>query len=263
MLGLLSAAEAQPTSLSPVVTAYFSERPPFSMVEGQTGILISLTKAILSEAGIRARFIELPAPRIVELLRIGQTDALGVGWYGVPGKAPVGHFSLPIYQELPTVGVLNTRMASVVGATPRLDSLLASSFTLGLKTGNSLGPLVDQMIRAQGLVPLETGVSIPAMLKLIQQGRMDYTLLSGDEAQYLVKADPSLIPGLVVVRLSDVPPGNFRYFLYPDGFDPILADRIDSAIDKMRNSARLPATPRPLVEDSDPALVNPPAPRKP
>jgi hypothetical protein len=254
---------AQSPALTPVVTAYFSERPPFCMVEGQTGTLITLTKVILSEAGIRARFIELPASRIVEMLKIGQPDALGVGWYRPIGRQPAGRFSLPFYQELPVVAVLNARMAATVGPSPRLDALLGSGFTLGLKAGNSLGPLVDQKIRAQGLVPLETVVGVPDMLKLVQAGRMDYTLLCEEEALYLLKVDPSLVPGLVLTRLADAPPGNLRSFLYPEGFDPLVADRIDAAIDKLKNSARLSAVARPLVGTPTPAPMDAPAPPKP
>ncbi len=260
-MALLMPLEAQ-TVPPPVVTVYFSERPPFSIVEGQTGILISLTKAILSEAGIRPRFIELPAPRILELLKGSQSDALGLGWYKIPGKTLPGRFSLPIYQEQPSVAVMNSRAAAALGTTVRLESLLASNFTLGLKAGDSLGPVLDQKVRAQGLVPLETVVGIPSMLKLIQAGRMDYTLLSEEEAQYLMRKDPSLVPGLVVTRLADAPPGNLRYFLFPDGFDPLLAARIDTAIEKLKTQARSPGTSRPL-QAPGPALVNPPAPLKP
>lgn len=261
-LALLMPLEAQ-TVPPPVVTVYFSERPPFTIVEGQTGILISLAKVILSEAGIRARFIELPASRILELLKGSQTDALGLGWYKIPGKTLPGRFSLPIYQEQSPVAVMNARTAATLGATVRLDNLLASNFTLGLKAGESLGALLDQKIRAQGLVPLETVVGIPAMLKLIKTGRMDYTLLSEEEAQYLMRKDPSLVPGVVLTRLADAPPGNLRYFLFPDGFDPLLAARIDTAIEKLKNLARSPGTSRPLLEPLPPALVNPPAPLKP
>ena len=78
-MSLVAQALTPPESLA--LTVYFSERPPFSIVEGQKGILVNLTKSILAEAGIRARFIELPANRVLELLRLGQPDALGLGWF--------------------------------------------------------------------------------------------------------------------------------------------------------------------------------------
>lgn len=256
---ILAPLGAQSPTPSPVVTAYFSERPPFAIVDGQTGILITLTKVILSEAGIRARFIELPAPRIIELLKSGQTDALGVGWYKTSGKSPAGRFSAPIYQEHPVVALMNARVATAAGSLPKLDSLLTPGYTLALKSGTSLGPLLDVKIRASGVVALETVVAIPTMLKFIQNGRMDYTLLSEEEASYLVKTDPTLTPGLSLVRLADAPAGNYRYFLYPEGFDPLLADRIDAAIEKLKDSARSPASSRPLQEPPSTILVEPPA----
>lgn len=249
---------AQSPPPSPVVTAYFSERPPYAIVDGQTGILITLTKVILAEAGIRARFIELPAPRIIDLLKSGQTDALAVGWYKTAGKSPAGRFSAAIYQEHSVVALMNSRVAVAAGALPKLDSLLTPSYTLALKSGTSLGPWLDTKIRASGVVALETVVAIPQMLKFIQSGRMDYTLLSEEEATYLVKTNPSLSPGLSFVRLADAPAGNFRYFLYPEGFDPILADRIDAAIEKLKDSARSPASSRPLQVPPSTVLAEPP-----
>ena len=227
-------AEAQTSS--PLLTVYFSERPPFTIVDGQRGLLLDLTKAVLSEAGIRARFIELPPVRILDLLRSGQPDALGVGWFRTQDREAWGRYSLPLYQDKPLVALVNARAAASLVNPVRLEVLLSSGLTLGLQTGGSLGPTLDQKIRALGMVPLETVVDTNHLLKMIQGGRMDYTLLGQEEAQYILDHDPSLTGGLAVVRLLDPPAGNFRHFLYPGGFDPALSSRIDSAIEKIRNS---------------------------
>lgn len=251
LTGLLAPLQAQSTAPPPVVTAYFTERPPFAVVEGQTGILVNLTKTILAEAGVRARFIELPESRVLELFRLGQTDALYVGWYRSP-RSGTARQSLPIYQEQPVVALMNARMVTTIGLAPRLDGLLSSSFTLGLKSGRSLGPAVDQKVRSAVQVPIETMVTMGGLLRLVHGGRMDYTLMSEEEAQYLLKQDPKLLPGLSLARLLDAPPGSLRCFLFPEGFDPLLADRIDVAIERLRNSARSPAAARPLLEIDPP-----------
>lgn len=235
---VVAPAAAQTPPASQVVTVFFSERPPFSIVEGQTGLLVNLTKAILSEAGMKPRFIELPPNRILEILRTGQRDALGIGWFRTSDEEAWARFSLPIYQDRPVVAMVNSRVAAQLGNPVRLDTLLTSGLTMGTKAGTSVGPFLDRKIRALGLVPLETVVDVPNLLKMIQAGRMDYTLLPEEEALYLLDRDPTLTPGLVLTRLADPPPGNFRYLLYPGGFDPSQAARIDAAIDRVRNSAR-------------------------
>lgn len=222
----------------PLVTVYFSERPPFSIVEGQTGILVNLTKVVLAEAGVRARFIELPSNRVLDLLQTGPSDALGVGWYKIPEREVWGRFSAPLYQEGPLVAIVNSRAAAGLGNPVRLDTLLASGLTLGVKGGLSFGAEVDQKIRTLGLVPLETIAELPQLLKMIQSGRMDYTFLSQEEADYLLRKDQGLAQGLVVTRLAEVPPGNLRYLLYPKNFDPAVAERIDAAIERVKASAR-------------------------
>jgi ABC-type amino acid transport substrate-binding protein len=136
------------------------------------------------------------------------------------------------------VVLMNSRVATTVGGPLRLDSLLASGLTLGLKAGVSLGSVLDQKIRAQGLVPLETVLDIPQLLKLVQQGRMDYTLMAEEEALYLLSRDPSLTAGLTLLHLVDAPPGNQRHFLYSGTFDVAWRMKIDEAIERVLASPR-------------------------
>lgn len=222
----------------PAVTVYYSERPPYSIVAGQTGILVDVAKFVLTEAGIRGRFIELPQERIPEVLRGAPDNALVVGWYRTAAREAWGRFSLPLYQEKPPVALISNRLGTSLGNPVRLDLLLASGLTLGVKAGSSLGPVLDQKVRAQGLVPLETAVDVPGLLKLVQSGRMDYTFLPEEEARYHLNRDPSLGTGLSVTRLTDPVAGNQRFFFFPDAFDPTLSARIDAAIEKVRASAR-------------------------
>ena len=229
---------------SVLLTVYFSERPPYTFVEGQHGLLLDVTKAILAEAGVRARFIELPPRRILDLLRVGQSDALGIGWFRTPEREAWGYYSQPFYQDSPLVAVINARIAANLPSPLRLDGLLSSGLTLGVQSGASFGAVADQKIRALGLVPLETMVDVGQLLHLVQGGRMDYTLLSEEEARYLLDHDPSLTPGLVLTPLGDAPAGNLRHFLYSASFDRALAARIDAAIDKVRGSSTSSAAAR-------------------
>lgn len=232
---------AQPLNRPPLVTVYYSERPPYSVVDGQRGFLLERTKAILAEAGLRGRFIELPADRIADLLRAGAADALGMGWYRTPAREAWGRFSPPLYQERPMVAVVNAKVLSRLPSPLRIDALLTSGLFLGVKVGNSLGQVVDQKVRTQGLVPLETLVDIPGLLRLVQGGRMDYTLLAEEEARYHLDRDPGLAAGIALVRIADLPEGNLRYLFYPEQFSTDIADQIDAAM------ARLNASPPPWV----------------
>lgn len=218
---------------APTVTVYYSDRPPFCVVDGQTGFLIDAAKAILADAGVRARFIELPVNRIRALLWSGPTDAMALGWVKTPSREAFGRYSQPIYQELPLVAVVNARVAKGLPNPVRIDQLLGSGLTLGAKAGTSAHPVLDQKIRAQGLVPVETSGTVVELLGLVQEGRMDYTFLAGEEASYDLETNPGLVPNLVVVRLVDPPPGNLRCFYYPSSLDPTLAERIDGAIERL------------------------------
>jgi len=225
---------------TPVVTVYFTERPPFALVEGQTGVLINMAKAVLAEAGLKARFIELPASRIVPLLQAGAPTSLYLDWPRRPEGVTWARQSLPLYQEQPLVAVLSPRMAMLVGPAPRLDALLSSSFTLGLRSDQSLGAL-DRRVRALGTLPMEVR-GVDTLLKFLQAGRVDYTLVSEEEWQYWTQHG-SLTAGLTLVRFPDTP-GSLRCFLYAADFDPEWADRIDRAIESLGASGIL-TLPRP------------------
>jgi len=227
------AAQSSPS----VLTVYFSERPPFAFVEGQRGFVLDVTKAVLAEAGVRARFIELPPRRVLELLRAGPPQALGVGWFPTPDREAWWSYSHPIYQDMPLVALVNARAAAALTSPVRLDALLSSGLTLGVQSGGSFGAVVDRKIRTLGLLPLETMVDVGQLAHLIQGGRMDYTLLPEEEARYLMDHDPTLVPGVVLVPLADPPPGNYRCLLYPAGFDRALEARIDAAIDRVMGPA--------------------------
>lgn len=235
--GFLSAQASSPELL----TVYFSEKPPLCMVDGQRGSLLVLTKACLAEAGLKARFIELPPRRILDLLRSGPSDALGVGWFKIQGREDWARYSQPIYQDKPLVALVNSRAAPSLPAPLRLDALLSSGLTLGLTADESLGAEVDEKIRTVGIVPLETLGAPASLVKMVSDGRMDYTLMSEDEASYLVAHAPDLAPGLVVARLLDPPPGNRRHFLYPANFEPAIVGRIDQALDRLKASGRYQA----------------------
>lgn len=216
-----------------VLTVYYTERPPSCVVEGQTGVVLELAKAVLADAGLRGRFIELPADRILNLLWAGPPDAVAVGWYRKVDRESMGRFSLPLYQEPPMVAVVNSRAAAGLPAPVRVEALVGSGLTLGTKTGSSFGPVLDQKVRAQGLVPVETTNTVAGLLRLVADGRMDYTFLPGDEARFYLERDPNLAD-LAVVKLADPLPGNLRYFFFPASLDPGLAQRLDAAIDRVR-----------------------------
>jgi ABC-type amino acid transport substrate-binding protein len=119
-----------------------------------------------------------------------------------------------------------------------LDDLLASRLILGHQIGSSFGTLVDAKIRTQRLVPVETLADVPGLLRMIQAGRVDYTLLPQEEAEYWLRKDPTLTAGLVLARFTDAPAGNLSSLLFSATFDPTQQTRIDSAIEKIRNSVR-------------------------
>lgn len=226
-----------PATAAPVtsLTIYYTDRPPYAITEGQTGLLLDRAKLVLAEAGLKGRFIELPADRIAALLRAGPVDALALGWTRTPEREEWGHFSGPLYVESPPVAVFPPRLAGTWGTPTHLEALLGSGLTLGTKAGIPLPPTLERKIRAEGLVPLETTVDVPGLLRMVAQGRMDYTFLPEEEVRYHLSRDPSLAAQLAFDRLADPPSGSPRLLFYANGFDPALQQKLDAAVEKLRS----------------------------
>lgn len=213
-----------------MVTAYYSGRPPFAVVEGQTGLVLGKAKSVLAQAGVVCRFIELPSDRITDQLLQASSPALAVGVYHRIGEVTPVRFSLPLFREKPVVAVVRLRVAGTVSENPSLEGLLGSPLSLGLRARVSLGPEMDRRIRAAGVIPMEFETDAAGLLDNLRQGRADYTLLSADEAETLLTKGSTRASGLTQIELTNVPRGNRQYIAFGVGLSPEVERRINAVL---------------------------------
>lgn len=228
LLGLAVIVGAQTKDLQ----VYFNDRPPLYIVKGETGFLAEITKLVLKEAKIPFKFVNYPSNRILETIKEGKEYGVGLGWFKNADRETWANFSKPIYKDNPQVIIANKTKASVIGAKPTMENLLKSGLVLGFKEGYSFGAVIDGLVKANNPKMLTSPEEVPKILKMINIGRMDYTIFGKEEASYLITNDPELTD-LVIIPIADAPDGNQRYFMYSKAVDKPTIDRINNAIDKV------------------------------
>lgn len=229
MLALLAAAlMGQPREM----TVYYNDRPPLYEVATQSGFLVEITKMILRQADIPFRLVELPSNRIQETIRAGNEYAMGIGWFKNPERESWARFSKAIYRDKPQVVLVNAERSPALGSTIELSKLLSSGLVLGKKDGYSFGLAIDQAVASAKVPTVSLTVEIPQLVRMIALGRIDYTILGLEEANYILKNEAGL--GKVrIVTLADPPEGNLRYLMISKAVEESTIARIDEAIDKV------------------------------
>ena len=218
---------------------YYFPRPPLYTTEADGsagGFLNEVATLALDEAKIPYRLVEIPSARVEPSLKNGDYAA-GLGWFKNPEREQWAHFSLPLYQDLPLVAVLNKAKASSFGSEASIDQLLGAGLTLGTIKSFSYGSFADRAI--ERLHPkIETIVGPQASLVLMAaHGRVDLLLLGMEEAGYLMEHERDSAASLAIVRISDAPAGNFRYLMFSKAVPIAIVERIDAAIAKIKGRA--------------------------
>lgn len=218
---------------------YFFPRPPLytKNADGSAGgFMTEIAKLVLAEAKVPYKFVEMPSARVEPSLR-NKDYAVGLGWFRNPSREEWANFSEPLYNDLPLVAVVNKAKAAALGAEATIDKLLGSGLTLGTIQGFSYGAFADQAI-ARLNPKKETIVGEQsALIQMVGRGRADILLLGLEEAGYLMENDAASAGSLQIVRISDAPAGNPRFFMFSKAVDKAVLDRINAAIAKVKGGA--------------------------
>jgi polar amino acid transport system substrate-binding protein len=219
VLGLLAAPTIAPVvagadDLS--ITLYFHIRPPCAQPGapvGVKGLLVTPVIKALNEAGLDARWVEMPPARQTEEIKRATTPACGLGWFKRPEREEFAIFSAPIYKDRPSVIV--TRKDDARFAAPSsLQRIFADpSLKLLVKTGYSYGAVIDGWLQAYRPATQESAGANETMLNMIANRRHDYTIMAAEEADYLLQRDAPLGAALHAIALSDAPEGEQRYLM--------------------------------------------------
>ena len=216
----------------PKLTIYYLHRPPYYVRtdDKPQGFIMILTRKVFEKAGIEVEFKEIPPKRILHELTKPQ-PACSPGWFKTPEREKLYLFSAAIYQNAPLTFV--ARKSENNGRTKiSLDEMitfLKASRRPGLICGFSYGPFLDALFAsAQTTECLST--SVLNVLKMVAEGRADFTILSPEELGYLISRYPDLKESLAIISIEGIPEGNRRYIMCSKGVPSHVMESINEAI---------------------------------
>jgi polar amino acid transport system substrate-binding protein len=231
LLGLLPVvALAQP------LDTFYIEYPPYyhTLPDGRTaGLFADLTRKVFARADVEARFVSVPAQRILDEMRHGDTPLASLGWFKTPEREALVRFSRPLYVNQP-VGVFFLRAKEEkFRRYTTLESLLQNrELSLGRVGGLSDGAYLDALLARHPDNVVEVAADSVRLLQMLKADRFDYLLLPPEEIETLLQAADMPAQDFVLQPMTDIPHGNARHIIYSKSVDERLIKRIDQAIEE-------------------------------
>ena len=218
----------------------YIDRPPYyqTLPDGSAGgALVEIARLVLERAGVPHRFVEMPARRILQMIRKGES-VCSVGWFRTRERESFARFSEPIYRNLPIGAMVRREAASRWPPRPTLRDALGSGLVLGMVNGYRYGPEVDALVARLRPPVVRVAGGQENLLRMLARGRVDWMLVCPEEAGYRFRRDPDLAARTVLVRFRDAPPGNRRYILFSRSVPPGVVKAVNEAIRAVVRSTR-------------------------
>ena len=212
-----------------ILKVYTFNRPPLYIVKNNTfsGILVEKTRKILDKAGVSYKFIAMPPARILKTLR-RERNACSIGWFKTKEREKLFIYSKPICSQSDYF---------VVAARKNLNSnfskiIKSPLFSIALVNGFSYGEEIDNMLKNSKIrkfyIP---NPDAKKLLLLVKSKRVDFAILSQEEAQFHLKQDGfkndiKLIPFKKKTTIK-------RYIIFSKKTDRRIIEKINRAIEDL------------------------------
>lgn len=232
---------AQTVHAEDTIILRYNERPPFQVTlpDGSLGGRLGApTLRAFRDAGISVETRVTPAKRQTALLVANQEMSCMLGWAVTPERLVQGKFSAVIYQAQRLVGVARADAAGLQDGMPLSGALQNRDLRLLLKEGYRYSTAIGAALEQYRPPLLHTTGEAETMLRMLLLGRADYTLMSQEEAEYVIAHEKLPRRELKYVLFSDLGAPFDRRVWCTHSVPDALMVRLDAAI--RRNVARYP-----------------------
>lgn len=221
------------------VNIIFSERPPQVEAVRQNdgsisykGALYELVQEVVRRAGVNATFALVPQMRRDAVIRQNETDACAFGVYKTPERELFAQFTLPIAQDVPWPVISREDSLAALRPVATLKTFLANTRLHGVfLLGVSHGVYVDGLIAAMSGPMEKTGQTPVQLLKMLEVGHGDFTVLPADILEVYRREQP-----LTTLRTTYFPDvvGLHQYMMCSKRVSPEVVERLNAAIRALR-----------------------------
>lgn len=218
------------------IQLHYHERPPYAYTQDDgavRGITAAPAEQALRLAGLAFTWVRTPSNRQIQLLERDAGKHCMVGWFKNPQRALIGQFSLPLYQDKPTIGLAlfsNTKIDSGISMEQALQD---STLRLLVKDGYSYGDFIDGLLQELQPKRRVTTVENLNMLRMIALDRADYFFIAEEEANELIKAAEFSPIDFKYIHFSNSPNGSQRHLWCSRQLPPSAMTAINRAISEL------------------------------
>ena len=153
----------------------------------------------------------------------------GIGWFKNPEREQFAKFTKPIYRDLPTLALANSKFKSKRGM--RLEEVLAIKGVRVLAKDNySYGPFIDGLLAQFKPVVIHTTNENSAMVEMVRLNRADFMFVAEEEAKYLAAEAGASIREFQLIRFADMPMGEKRHLMCSKNVPDELIRQLNGAI---------------------------------
>ncbi len=217
-------AEAQ------VIEVLYMERPPYYHTQNNqpAGFLLEQSLRAFRQAGVEVKIRSLPAKRILQIVREGQTQVAAIGWFKSKDRLAWASFSSPLYRDQPLIALHRKKAKDGLGETSSLSDLFTNpQLRLGVLDGYSYGDQVDDSIRRLSPPRFVLSGDQVQLVRMLAAGRVDYMLVAPEEVSHLLLSAGENERDFSFTLLADVPEGNTRYIMFSRSVSPEIIRRVN------------------------------------
>ncbi len=216
---------------TPIILAYH-ERPPYYVTGGDnflTGLVGEPALSAFRNSGLQFVVQKMPSKRQQNSVHNNKERICALGWFKTPEREQFARFTLPLYQDLPTVVITRADLAATLTEPALTELFRRQDLTLLIKSGYSYGAHIDQALQLDPPPVVTTTGNTAQMIAMIGSGKADYFFAAAEEAAEVIAASGSPESYRQVV-LVDVPLGNRRYLMCSRQVRPEEIERLNQAI---------------------------------
>jgi polar amino acid transport system substrate-binding protein len=214
------------------VTLLYNDRPPYlvSQADGSaTGLSATPAANAFKAAGIPFTWSKMPTNRQLAVVKDLAGMYCAVGWFRKPEREEFARFTKAIYQDKPTVALVNAQFSIRDGNT--LANVLAmKGVRVLVKDQFSYGAFVDGLLASVRPTVISTTAENVQMVQMIQANRADLMFVAEEEANYLIAQAGLGLNDIRVLRFADMPKGEKRHIMCSRHVPEDIIARLNKAI---------------------------------
>ncbi len=231
LIGIFALAVALNVHSRELIKLYYEEREPYSSLRADgvvNGLIANPVSRAFTFSDVAFKWVSVPFKRQLVQLKDNTEAACGMVFFKTEEREKFGKFTHAIYRDGITV-MLSRQDFQPEKNMHLIDAMSMKGARMLRKEASFYGPFIeDAMLKVKPTV-VSTTAEMRNMALMLIADRADYTMLTMEEANYLIASIPDG-DQLHVFRPVDMPSGQYRYIMCSKQVPDEVITRLNKAI---------------------------------